>query len=143
MKIKKAFTLIELVFVIVVLGILAAVAFPKLAPIRTDAEIANGKAQVMTIRAAINNERQRRLILGDNTYITAANLDTPSGLFGGVLATPLSNNNKPGSWHTTTTGNGVYQYNVMNVDTQFDYNETTGSFDCTQAGSNHCDDITD
>ena len=37
---KKSFTMIELIFVIVILGILAAVAIPKLAATRDDAETA-------------------------------------------------------------------------------------------------------
>ena len=36
---KKAFTMIELIFVIVILGILAAVAIPKLMATRTDAKV--------------------------------------------------------------------------------------------------------
>lgn len=36
---KKAFTMIELIFVIVILGILAAVAIPRLAATRDDADI--------------------------------------------------------------------------------------------------------
>ena len=43
---KKAFTLIELVFVIVILGVLATVAIPKLIVTRDDAEIRqNRKSQ--------------------------------------------------------------------------------------------------
>jgi prepilin-type N-terminal cleavage/methylation domain-containing protein len=38
---KKAFTMIELIFVIVILGILGAIAIPKLSGIRDDARIAN------------------------------------------------------------------------------------------------------
>ncbi len=41
MKTKKAFTMIELIFVIVILGILAGVAVPKLLATRDDAEIAS------------------------------------------------------------------------------------------------------
>lgn len=37
---KKAFTMIELIFVIVILGILAAVAIPKLSATRDDAKVA-------------------------------------------------------------------------------------------------------
>ncbi|MBU1990199.1 type II secretion system GspH family protein, partial [bacterium] len=49
---KNAFTMIELVFVIVVLGILAAIAIPKFATTRTDAIIAKGRADISSIRSA-------------------------------------------------------------------------------------------
>jgi len=43
---KKSFTMIELIFVIVILGILAAVAIPKLAATRDDAQTAALTTQV-------------------------------------------------------------------------------------------------
>ena len=46
---KKGFTMIELIFVIVILGILASVAIPRLAATRTDAEIAATVANLRTI----------------------------------------------------------------------------------------------
>ena len=44
---KKAFTMIELVMVIVVLGILASIAVSKMAVTRDDAMIVKGKSQVV------------------------------------------------------------------------------------------------
>lgn len=46
---KKAFTMIELIFVIVILGILAAVAIPKLNATRDDAEIAKSMNNFATL----------------------------------------------------------------------------------------------
>ena len=45
---KKGFTMIELIFVIVILGILAAVAIPRLAATRDDAEISKVVTNVAT-----------------------------------------------------------------------------------------------
>ena len=48
-KSKKAFTMIELIFVIVILGILAAVALPKLAATRDDAKVAAAAADLAVV----------------------------------------------------------------------------------------------
>ena len=52
---KNGFTMIELIFVIVILGILASVAIPRLAATRTDAEIATTVANLRTLLIDLNS----------------------------------------------------------------------------------------
>ena len=52
---KKGFTMIELIFVIVILGILASVAIPRLAATREDAEISTTVANIRTLLSDINS----------------------------------------------------------------------------------------
>ena len=51
---KKGFTMIELIFVIVILGILASVAIPRLAATREDAEISTAVANIRTLLSDIS-----------------------------------------------------------------------------------------
>lgn len=51
---KKAFTMVELIFVIVIIGILASVAIPRLQATRDDALIAKNSEYIMAIMAEIS-----------------------------------------------------------------------------------------
>jgi general secretion pathway protein G len=128
---KKAFTMIELVFVIVVLGILAAIAIPKFAATRDDAKISSGRATIASIRSGIVSERQTRLLRGDNTWI--ANLDSGGTIFGAVLTYGA------GNYWTGSSPN--YTYTVGSVATNFTYDPNTGRFDCT-ANTGYCNKLT-
>ncbi len=54
MKKRAGFTMIELIFVIVILGILAAVAIPKLAATRDDAQISKIVTNITTAQGEIS-----------------------------------------------------------------------------------------
>jgi len=102
---KKAFTMIELVFVIVVIGILAAIAVPKFAATRDDATITKAIATVGSIRSAIATERQKRILRGEFLDMTS-------------LGGATGNNADLFDWFDgNTTGSRVLEYPIKSCDT--------------------------
>ncbi len=69
-KSQSGFTLIELVIVIVILGILAAVAIPKYEDMREQARVATLKGQLGAIRSAIAIQYARNALNGSATFPT-------------------------------------------------------------------------
>lgn len=136
--------MIELVFVIVVLGILAAIAIPRLAATRDDAQITKGRSDVAAIRAAIVSERQGRLLKGESNYITKLDGKTTGMLFDGndsnhtLLQYGIkAESGKNGHWSGT---NNSYVFRVMNVNNTFTYTPNDGKFMCTSG--TYCDQLT-
>jgi general secretion pathway protein G len=70
---RAGFTMIELIFVIVILGILAAVAIPKLAATRNDAKIAS---EVTSMAQALQNLGAEYTAQGAFTNYTAADANS-------------------------------------------------------------------
>lgn len=142
---RNAFTMIELVFIIVVIGILAAIAVPKFAATRDDAQIAKGRSDVAAIRAAIVSERQGRLLRGESAYISALDQGVAQDTAGVVIFDDNDNNLSNGSLLqygiTTAGGKGhwikrgvnVYDFNMLNGAERFTYTQTTGTFDCNHS----------
>ena len=64
---KKGFTMIELIFVIVILGILASVAIPRLAATREDAEISATVANLRTLVSDVSAYYTAKGEFGTNT----------------------------------------------------------------------------
>ena len=134
--------MIELVFVIVVLGILAAIAVPKFSATRDDAVIAKGRSNVAAIRSGIITERQARLIKGDSKFIqngTGAGQMDEGGLFGGVLMYPIAQSTGNDGW-SAKAGTGTYTYKVAGSSNTFKYTPSDGKFLCT--AGNECDKLT-
>ena len=156
-KMKKAFTMIELVMVIVVLGILSSIAVSKMSATRDDALIVKGKSQVSAIRSAIVLQKSKNMMRGLQNGGNPDRLDA-QGFNSGAGAETLRSN--PGDYlfnYDTNTSDpakkildypiravaadktgwrktdaGKYTFRVTNVDVNFTYKKADGSFTCTQ-----------
>ncbi|MCF6330322.1 MAG: type II secretion system GspH family protein [Sulfurimonas sp.] len=146
---KNAFTMIELIFVIVILGTLAAVAVPKFTGMKNTSELAKAKSNVAAIRSAIMTERQRSLVRGTATYIPQLTPSTASVvLFTGdgnrtLLSNGIRRGTDAGDWNIISTASDeVYEFNSGTRITAFIYESVDGNFTCVPATTNDCDALT-
>ena len=156
MKNNPAFTMIELVFVIVVLGILAAVAIPRLAATRGDAQITKGRSDVAAIRSGISLQRSKNMLESnpqangffptDLDGINANYGQSDQRLFNfadgntsNILEYPIFSANRDGGW--LKTGANAYSFTVGGVATDFNYTNANGLFNCAANAAN-CNALT-
>ena len=94
-KQQQGFTLVELIVVIVILGILSAVAFPRFVNLTTDARVAAVQGFAGGIRSAVGLTQARYFATGNNaavsvtmadgtTVAVAAGNGLPTGATGGI-----------------------------------------------------------
>ena len=124
----KAFSLMELVIVIIILGILSTIAIPKFINLTSHAKITKLKSDVASIRSSIATKYQQNILEGN---LSCPNLekDDENVLFEGVLDYPIAKNSKEIKWD----GDGS-EYNVT-IDKKvikFSYEKNKCRFLCTQ-----------
>ena len=139
---KKAFTMIELIYVIVIIGIISAIALPRLGGTVEQAYMTKGKDTLASVRSAISTERQKRILQGDLDDI--ANLNGGSGgIFttfdddngSKVLQHDVKSCSEIGCW---STGDGItYKFYRENDFCTFKlennrFNDKTASPGCTE-----------
>ena len=130
---KKAFTMIELIFVIVALGILAMVALPRLASSKEDAEITRVKAEIAAIRSAIQTNRGAKLLAQKGKgYPEKLDEKTIEEITNG---TKLSKK----YWSVNEAGNEL-TVTIAGNTTTFTYDKTKGSLTCKKTAPNQNSD---
>ena len=108
---RNAFTVLELVFVIVIIGILSAIALPKFAKTSEMAYDSKAKNTVASVRSVIATERQKMILRGSTDDINYTFL---GDAFANVLSMGVKKCNTTGcgGWETTDTTNAspVFTY---------------------------------
>jgi prepilin-type N-terminal cleavage/methylation domain-containing protein len=73
---QRAFSLVEVLVVVVILGILAAVVVPQFAGATDQAKTTAGESSLASVRGAIAAYRTRAVIAGSDPFPTIAELET-------------------------------------------------------------------
>jgi len=156
---KKSFTLIELIFVIVIIGLLASVAVPKFNQTKANASAVSAKSIVSSVRTAIATKHGEWII---NDDLNSDDGYTPQGypirlddakantagenLFVGnttlpILKNPVKSclyNNCWFKYKADDSENNIsyYAYKFTDEDNiTLDYNGSNGKFTCNNDGS--------
>jgi len=162
---RSGFTMIELIMVIVIVGILAAVAIPKFAMNRDDAIVANAKTTISSIRSALATEKQRRVLSGNfqSIYSLSKVIGYNKDIFDGfdkdpntntyrsVLEYPLiscKDGNAVGCWRQTSMGslkNAISQYEYVMPESKSHkarFELKNNKFNCKSSTDKYCQKLT-
>jgi len=124
---RRGFTIIELLFVILILGVLAAIAVPKFGESYKQSILFDAKSKVSAIRSALEVYKTRHVLLGQDPY--PSTLDKNGKLFNVVLPEGVTPGSEPGQW--SSLGNNRYKFIVDdNEYAVFVYDKRTGKFEC-------------
>ena len=129
---RHAFTMIELIFVIVILGILAAVALPKFTGSVDQAYLSKAQSKVASIRMGLSNWRSKALLKGES--LTYPDLNT-TPLFNAV-AEGETDGTGAGQWHYNAT-TGKFEFHTGSATIVFSYDKDSGKFTC-ESPTNLC-----
>jgi len=146
---KKAFTLIELIFVIVIIGVLASVAIPKFTNLTTHAKSSGVKSVVTSVQSSIDNIHGKWIIndnfkwdpdgdgntnLNEEGYPTS--LDSgkdETSLFKYVLKIPVPScgSRTQSCWKEYDDNRYEYIFTPGKI-LKIDYNATAGMLECIE-----------
>ncbi len=131
MRNEKGFTLIEIIAVLVILGILAAVAVPRYMDVAAQAKISAAKAEVAEMKSSLNMAYAKYFMSNSSMPTDGAQVITTAGF---TDNTPADVGTAPDVWNVTLRGSGTSVLITVNsygtsVDTEY---TATGTWNMPQ-----------
>ncbi len=129
---KKGFTLVEILIVVIILGILAAIVIPQFTSASDDARKNSLISQVQTLRSQIELYKLQHTTDGSELFATTTSDATTWQELTGVTgkssgtSTVTAPDTKCGPYLQTMPVNGLTQKSAVHVANDVDENKTTG-----------------
>lgn len=129
---KKSFSIIEVIFVLAIVGVIITIAIPKINNSLNNSHISNIKNDIMMIREALIQYKNKNILKNNATFLDSLD-ENDNQLFSKILTYSIatSNSNKIGTWSKIT--NSTYKVFLDNDNyVEFDYNKENYSFNCDE-----------
>ena len=149
---RKAFTLLELIFVIVIIGLLASIAVPKFLGVETSASKAKAKSTISAVESGVENIHGMWIVDNNFNWNSSCDFNDTTGypktldtdtdnLFSCILKKPVLSCNYLYNDSTKYTNcfeeneTNTYKYYFTPTDyIAIRYYEENGSFECLDEG---------
>jgi len=114
MRTRKGFTLVEILIVVVILGILAAIVIPQFTNASTEAKVSNLKSNLQTVRAQLELYKLRNNDTPPATpaaFVTAMTVKDANGMcyLPSIPLNPFTGGSSVGAWNDGATGDWQYR----------------------------------
>jgi N-methylation len=128
---RRAYTLLELIFIVVILGVLSAVAIPRLFFSRSDATMANAKTQLAAIRSGISLRYNDNILQAKPGFPAKLDDGDPNKLFSKVIDIAIKDSGNKNGWHRIS--DDKYTFKLDGKVANFKYDKNSGDFSCNDS----------